>query len=161
MQELEPNSDQLLNNNLEPERPGPSSVPPPTIIHYQPPLPPPPPPPGAPPPTPRGHLNRCRACHNLLTFNHDSQRWERTSQTSSTSEPPPPPSSSPPEEVPPPPPPGAPQRGTPPCISLPHRPDPWPISRADGGAGLQPGHGSVGAGVPAAGRQQGAPPRRP
>ncbi|KAK1875753.1 Activating molecule in BECN1-regulated autophagy protein 1 [Dissostichus eleginoides] len=68
MQELEPNSDQLLNNNLDPERPGPSSAPPPTIIHYQPPLPPPPPPPGAPPPTPRGHLNRCRACHNLLTL---------------------------------------------------------------------------------------------
>ncbi|XP_034004217.1 activating molecule in BECN1-regulated autophagy protein 1-like, partial [Trematomus bernacchii] len=36
MQELEPNSDQLLNNNLDPERPGPSSAPPPTIIHYQP-----------------------------------------------------------------------------------------------------------------------------
>uniref|UniRef100_A0A8C6PN63 Autophagy/beclin-1 regulator 1b n=1 Tax=Nothobranchius furzeri TaxID=105023 RepID=A0A8C6PN63_NOTFU len=31
------------------------------------------------------HLNRCRACHNLLTFNHDSQRWERTNQASSTS----------------------------------------------------------------------------
>ncbi|KAJ3596079.1 hypothetical protein NHX12_002488 [Muraenolepis orangiensis] len=121
---------ELLNNNLEPDQPGPSSQP--TIIHYQPPLPPqssssstlglegclnPPgatgsrPPPRAhlnpPPPTSgtrpparthlnppgasggrpasRAHLNRCRACHNLLTFNQDSQRWERTSQTSSTS----------------------------------------------------------------------------
>ncbi|KAK5927264.1 hypothetical protein CgunFtcFv8_012441 [Champsocephalus gunnari] len=126
MQELEPNSDQLLNNNLEPERPGPSSVPPPTIIHYQPPLPPPPPPPGAPPPTPRGHLNRCRACHNLLTFNHDSQRWERTSQTSSTSEPPPPPSSSPPEEVPPPPPPEPPSEAPPPASAFPIAPTPGP-----------------------------------
>lgn len=93
---------ELLNNNLDPERPGPSSSSSssapsssgPAIIHYQPPLPPLPPPPaphnaegGAPPlpPSPRGHLNRCRACHNLLTFNHDSQRWERTSQASSTS----------------------------------------------------------------------------
>ncbi|XP_033913835.3 activating molecule in BECN1-regulated autophagy protein 1-like isoform X4 [Acipenser ruthenus] len=58
---------ELLNNNIDPDRPGPS--------HYQPPhssennsnL-------------SRGHLNRCRACHNLLTFNHDTQRWERTGQ---------------------------------------------------------------------------------
>ncbi|KAM9753210.1 activating molecule in BECN1-regulated autophagy protein 1B isoform 2-T2 [Menidia menidia] len=75
-------SQELLNNNLEPARPGPSS---PNIVHYQPPLPPPPLDGGAPPHAARGHLNRCRACHNLLTFNHDSQRWERTSQTSSTS----------------------------------------------------------------------------
>ncbi|CAG5958424.1 unnamed protein product, partial [Menidia menidia] len=76
-------SQELLNNNLEPARPGPSS---PNIVHYQPPLPPPPlDGGGAPPHAARGHLNRCRACHNLLTFNHDSQRWERTSQTSSTS----------------------------------------------------------------------------
>ncbi|XP_015262818.1 PREDICTED: activating molecule in BECN1-regulated autophagy protein 1 [Gekko japonicus] len=56
---------EMLNNNLEPERPGPS--------HQQ---------------TPhssennsnlsRGHLNRCRACHNLLTFNNDTLRWERS-----------------------------------------------------------------------------------
>lgn len=93
MQELEPPlgggepSQELLNNNMDADRPGPSSSTP-TIIHYQPPPPPPPPPPpesGALPPVTRGHLNRCRACHNLLTFNHDSQRWERTSQTSSTS----------------------------------------------------------------------------
>ncbi|MBN3292029.1 AMRA1 protein, partial [Polypterus senegalus] len=58
---------ELLNNNIDPDRPGPS--------HYQPPhssdnnsgmI--------------RGHLNRCRACHNLLTFNPDTQRWERTGQ---------------------------------------------------------------------------------
>ncbi|RVE72134.1 hypothetical protein OJAV_G00058810 [Oryzias javanicus] len=83
-------SQELLNNNMDPDRPGPSSSSStPTIIHYQ---PPPPPPPvshsmenNVPPPSSRGHLNRCRACHNLLTFNHDSQRWERTNQTSSTS----------------------------------------------------------------------------
>ncbi|KAM4618905.1 activating molecule in BECN1-regulated autophagy protein 1B-like isoform 2-T3 [Polymixia lowei] len=97
-------SQELLNNNIDPDRPGPSSSSSsPTIIHYQPPLPPPPshslennpPPPasGSLPPS-RGHLNRCRACHNLLTFNHDSQRWERTSQASSTSAAPLEPSSS-------------------------------------------------------------------
>ncbi|KAM3869909.1 activating molecule in BECN1-regulated autophagy protein 1B [Diretmus argenteus] len=103
MQDLEPplggavgdggqeQNQEMLNNNMDPDRPGPSSssAPSPTIIHYQPPLPPPPPSHNlennAPPPASRGHLNRCRACHNLLTFNHDSQRWERTSQTSSTS----------------------------------------------------------------------------
>ncbi|KAF0040740.1 hypothetical protein F2P81_006638 [Scophthalmus maximus] len=104
MQDLEPplggvmadgsqeQSQELLNNNMDPDRPGPSSSSSssnPTIIHYQPPLPPPPASHSlennAPPPASRGHLNRCRACHNLLTFNHDSQRWERTSQTSSTS----------------------------------------------------------------------------
>lgn len=84
-------SQELLNNNMDPERPGPSSSvsSSPTIIHYQPPLPPPPTSHSlennVPPPASRGHLNRCRACHNLLTFNHDSQRWERTNQASSTS----------------------------------------------------------------------------
>ncbi|XP_046889543.1 activating molecule in BECN1-regulated autophagy protein 1B isoform X1 [Hypomesus transpacificus] len=82
---------ELLNNNIDPERPSSSSA---SSSHYQPPPPPPPPPPhnseNPPPPSPqthssRGHLNRCRACHNLLTFNHDSQRWERTSQAASTS----------------------------------------------------------------------------
>ncbi|XP_053131345.1 activating molecule in BECN1-regulated autophagy protein 1 isoform X2 [Hemicordylus capensis] len=58
-------SQEMLNNNIEPDRPGPS--------HQQ---------------TPhssennsnlsRGHLNRCRACHNLLTFNNDTLRWERS-----------------------------------------------------------------------------------
>uniref|UniRef100_A0A8D0ASR1 Autophagy/beclin-1 regulator 1b n=1 Tax=Sander lucioperca TaxID=283035 RepID=A0A8D0ASR1_SANLU len=109
MQDLEPPlggqepTQELLNNNMDPERPGPSSsssTSSPTIIHYQPPLPPPPAPHNTlennppPPPASRGHLNRCRACHNLLTFNHDSQRWERTSQTSSVSASPLEPSSS-------------------------------------------------------------------
>ncbi|XP_069580558.1 activating molecule in BECN1-regulated autophagy protein 1B [Brachyistius frenatus] len=104
MQDLEPplggamadggpeQNQELLNNNMDPDRPGPSSsssTSSPTIIHYQPPLPPPPSSHSlennVPPPTSRGHLNRCRACHNLLTFNHDSQRWERTNQASSTS----------------------------------------------------------------------------
>uniref|UniRef100_A0A672ZKJ0 Uncharacterized protein n=1 Tax=Sphaeramia orbicularis TaxID=375764 RepID=A0A672ZKJ0_9TELE len=77
MQDLEPplggsitdgnqeQSQELLNNNMDPDRPGLEN--------------------NVPPPASRGHLNRCRACHNLLTFNHDSQRWERTNQTSSTS----------------------------------------------------------------------------
>ncbi|KAM3608665.1 uncharacterized protein V6R79_002609 [Siganus canaliculatus] len=103
MQDLEPplggsmvdgaqeQNQELLNNNMDPDRPGPSSssTSSPTIIHYQPPLPPPPSSRSlennVPPPASRGHLNRCRACHNLLTFNHDSQRWERTNQASSTS----------------------------------------------------------------------------
>ncbi|XP_034443008.1 activating molecule in BECN1-regulated autophagy protein 1b isoform X2 [Hippoglossus hippoglossus] len=84
-------SQELLNNNMDPDRAGPSSSSSsstPTIIHYQPPLPPPPAShslDNVTPPASRGHLNRCRACHNLLTFNHDSQRWERTNQASSTS----------------------------------------------------------------------------
>uniref|UniRef100_A0A3Q3B367 Autophagy/beclin-1 regulator 1b n=1 Tax=Kryptolebias marmoratus TaxID=37003 RepID=A0A3Q3B367_KRYMA len=84
-------SQELLNNNMDPDRPGPSSssssTSSPTIIHYHLEN-------NVPPPASRGHLNRCRACHNLLTFNHDSQRWERTNQASSTSsseQPPPPP----------------------------------------------------------------------
>uniref|UniRef100_A0A3Q1B7D4 Autophagy/beclin-1 regulator 1b n=1 Tax=Amphiprion ocellaris TaxID=80972 RepID=A0A3Q1B7D4_AMPOC len=92
MQDLEPplggamdqsheQSQELLNNNMDPDRPGPSSsssTSSPTIIHYHLEN-------NVPPPASRGHLNRCRACHNLLTFNHDSQRWERTNQASSTS----------------------------------------------------------------------------
>ncbi|XP_062849316.1 activating molecule in BECN1-regulated autophagy protein 1B isoform X2 [Trichomycterus rosablanca] len=31
------------------------------------------------------HPNRCRSCNNLLSFNHDTQRWERSSQASSAS----------------------------------------------------------------------------
>uniref|UniRef100_A0A3Q3JKD4 Uncharacterized protein n=1 Tax=Monopterus albus TaxID=43700 RepID=A0A3Q3JKD4_MONAL len=70
MQDLEPSlagsvadgsqeqSQELLNNNMDPDRPGILS---PLL------------------------LVRCRACHNLLTFNHDSQRWERTNQPSSSS----------------------------------------------------------------------------
>uniref|UniRef100_A0A3B5MPA6 Autophagy/beclin-1 regulator 1b n=1 Tax=Xiphophorus couchianus TaxID=32473 RepID=A0A3B5MPA6_9TELE len=69
-------SQELLNNNMDPDRPPPA--PPPTSHSLENNVPPP-------PPTSRGHhLNRCRACHNLLTFNQDSQRWERTHQTSST-----------------------------------------------------------------------------
>uniref|UniRef100_A0A3Q3MRB8 Autophagy/beclin-1 regulator 1b n=1 Tax=Mastacembelus armatus TaxID=205130 RepID=A0A3Q3MRB8_9TELE len=70
MQDLEPplggsladgsqeQSQELMNNNMDPDRPGLEN--------------------NVPPPSSRGHMNRCRACHNLLTFNHDSQRWERT-----------------------------------------------------------------------------------
>ncbi|XP_025764776.1 LOW QUALITY PROTEIN: activating molecule in BECN1-regulated autophagy protein 1B [Oreochromis niloticus] len=85
-------SQELLNNNMDPDRPGPSSSSSssstPTIIHYQPPLPPPPSSHSLEnnvSPASRGHLNRCRACHNLLTFNHDSQRWERKTSSASTS----------------------------------------------------------------------------
>ncbi|TSK13459.1 Activating molecule in BECN1-regulated autophagy protein 1 [Bagarius yarrelli] len=31
------------------------------------------------------HPNCCRSCHNLLSFNHETQRWERSSQASSAS----------------------------------------------------------------------------
>uniref|UniRef100_A0A3P8QTV8 Autophagy/beclin-1 regulator 1b n=1 Tax=Astatotilapia calliptera TaxID=8154 RepID=A0A3P8QTV8_ASTCA len=72
-------SQELLNNNMDPDRPGPSSSSStPTIIHYHLEN-------NVPPPASRGHLNRCRACHNLLTFNHDSQRWERKTSSASTS----------------------------------------------------------------------------
>uniref|UniRef100_A0A669DTJ4 Autophagy/beclin-1 regulator 1b n=1 Tax=Oreochromis niloticus TaxID=8128 RepID=A0A669DTJ4_ORENI len=85
-------SQELLNNNMDPD---PSPPPTPQL-----------PQPGeqCPSPASRGHLNRCRACHNLLTFNHDSQRWERKTSSASTSastsmlEPP----SSPSEQPPPP-----------------------------------------------------------
>uniref|UniRef100_A0A8C2W8X2 Autophagy/beclin-1 regulator 1b n=1 Tax=Cyclopterus lumpus TaxID=8103 RepID=A0A8C2W8X2_CYCLU len=154
MQDLEPplgggmvdgsqeQSQELLNNNIEPDRPGPSSTSStssPTIIHYQPPLPPPPAPQNlennVPPPASRGHLNRCRACHNLLTFNHDSQRWERTNQPSSSSSSTFPPSSSPwqPEEG----------RRTleaqPPESRAPLEPSEQPPPLADGGGGAGTG----------------------
>ncbi|KAJ8402904.1 hypothetical protein AAFF_G00362180 [Aldrovandia affinis] len=62
---------ELLNNSMDPN--GPSSS------QYQSPHA------GESPNPSRGHLNRCRACHNLLTFNHDTQRWERSSRASSSS----------------------------------------------------------------------------
>ncbi|XP_038825244.1 activating molecule in BECN1-regulated autophagy protein 1-like isoform X2 [Salvelinus namaycush] len=34
----------------------------------------------------RSHMNRCRVCHNLFTFNQGTQRWERTGQTPSQEE---------------------------------------------------------------------------
>ncbi|XP_076847028.1 activating molecule in BECN1-regulated autophagy protein 1B [Brachyhypopomus gauderio] len=63
---------ELLASSMDSERPGPSHR---ASSH------------GAdsgagPPPS---HPNRCRSCHNLLTFNHDTQRWERSAQASSTS----------------------------------------------------------------------------
>ncbi|KAM4018798.1 LOW QUALITY PROTEIN: activating molecule in BECN1-regulated autophagy protein 1 [Anomaloglossus baeobatrachus] len=65
---------EMLNNNLEPEQPGPSHQA--NQAH------------GAEGAAnqPRGHMNRCRACHNLLTFNNDTLRWERTPPTYSESE---------------------------------------------------------------------------
>ncbi|KAG8431962.1 hypothetical protein GDO86_018850 [Hymenochirus boettgeri] len=56
---------EMLNNNLEPEQPGTSHQP--TQPHSG----------DSNSNQPRGHLNRCRACHNLLTFNNDTLRWER------------------------------------------------------------------------------------
>ncbi|XP_067258308.1 activating molecule in BECN1-regulated autophagy protein 1A isoform X2 [Chanodichthys erythropterus] len=58
---------EMLNNNMDPEQPGPS--------HYQ--------------PLynsenhPHSHMNRCRVCHNLFTYNRGTQRWERTGQPTS------------------------------------------------------------------------------
>ncbi|XP_063083913.1 activating molecule in BECN1-regulated autophagy protein 1 isoform X4 [Cavia porcellus] len=56
---------EMLNNNIESERPGPSHQSTPHSSENNSNL-------------SRGHLNRCRACHNLLTFNNDTLRWERT-----------------------------------------------------------------------------------
>ncbi|KAM5316108.1 activating molecule in BECN1-regulated autophagy protein 1 isoform 7-T11 [Glossophaga mutica] len=56
---------EMLNNNIESERPGPSHQPTPHSSENNSNL-------------SRGHLNHCRACHNLLTFNNDTLRWERT-----------------------------------------------------------------------------------
>ncbi|XP_061853702.1 activating molecule in BECN1-regulated autophagy protein 1 isoform X4 [Colius striatus] len=56
---------EMLNNNIEPDRPGPSHQQPPHSSENNSNL-------------SRGHLNRCRACHNLLTFNNDTLRWERS-----------------------------------------------------------------------------------
>ncbi|XP_027693566.1 activating molecule in BECN1-regulated autophagy protein 1 isoform X6 [Vombatus ursinus] len=64
---------EMLNNNIEPERPGPSHQPTPHSSENNSNL-------------SRGHLNRCRACHNLLTFNNDTLRWERTTPNYSTAE---------------------------------------------------------------------------
>ncbi|XP_075694034.1 activating molecule in BECN1-regulated autophagy protein 1 isoform X1 [Rhinoderma darwinii] len=60
---------ELLNNNLEPEQPGPSHQS--NQAHSG----------ESAANQPRGHMNRCRACHNLLTFNNDTLRWERTPPT--------------------------------------------------------------------------------
>ncbi|XP_039082668.1 activating molecule in BECN1-regulated autophagy protein 1 isoform X7 [Hyaena hyaena] len=64
---------EMLNNNIESERPGPSHQPTPHSSENNSNL-------------SRGHLNRCRACHNLLTFNNDTLRWERTTSNYSSSE---------------------------------------------------------------------------
>ncbi|XP_071974901.1 activating molecule in BECN1-regulated autophagy protein 1 isoform X2 [Engystomops pustulosus] len=60
---------EMLNNNLEPEQPGPSHQS--NQAHSG----------ESAANQPRGHMNRCRACHNLLTFNNDTLRWERTPPT--------------------------------------------------------------------------------
>ncbi|XP_029438221.1 activating molecule in BECN1-regulated autophagy protein 1 isoform X3 [Rhinatrema bivittatum] len=59
---------EMLNNNIEAERQGPSNQP--TLPSSE-----------SSPHLSRGHLNRCRACHNLLTFNNDTLRWERTTSS--------------------------------------------------------------------------------
>uniref|UniRef100_A0A452SQP6 Activating molecule in BECN1-regulated autophagy protein 1 n=1 Tax=Ursus americanus TaxID=9643 RepID=A0A452SQP6_URSAM len=64
---------EMLNNNIESERPGPSHQPTPHSSENNSNL-------------SRGHLNRCRACHNLLTFNNDTLRWERTTPNYSSNE---------------------------------------------------------------------------
>ncbi|XP_030684992.1 activating molecule in BECN1-regulated autophagy protein 1 isoform X5 [Nomascus leucogenys] len=64
---------EMLNNNIESERPGPSHQPTPHSSEDNSNL-------------SRGHLNRCRACHNLLTFNNDTLRWERTTPNYSSGE---------------------------------------------------------------------------
>ncbi|XP_048401820.1 activating molecule in BECN1-regulated autophagy protein 1A-like isoform X3 [Stegostoma tigrinum] len=61
--------EEILNNNIEPNRAGPSQQNGENTASSS-----------------GGHLSRCRACHNLLTFNHDTQRWERTTQLFSSNE---------------------------------------------------------------------------
>uniref|UniRef100_A0A8C1G7Z8 Autophagy/beclin-1 regulator 1a n=1 Tax=Cyprinus carpio TaxID=7962 RepID=A0A8C1G7Z8_CYPCA len=58
---------EMLNNNMDPEQPGPS--------HYQPLY-------SGENPSP-SHMNRCRVCHNLFTYNQGTRRWERTGQHTS------------------------------------------------------------------------------
>uniref|UniRef100_A0A9J7XFD0 Autophagy/beclin-1 regulator 1a n=1 Tax=Cyprinus carpio carpio TaxID=630221 RepID=A0A9J7XFD0_CYPCA len=58
---------EMLNNNMDPEQPGPS--------HHQPLY-------GGENPS-RSHMNRCRVCHNLFTYNQGTRRWERTGQPTS------------------------------------------------------------------------------
>ncbi|XP_048463128.1 activating molecule in BECN1-regulated autophagy protein 1-like isoform X2 [Rhincodon typus] len=60
---------EILNNNIEPNRVGSSQQNSENTASSS-----------------GGHLSRCRACHNLLTFNHDTQRWERTTQLFSSNE---------------------------------------------------------------------------
>ncbi|KAM9079187.1 activating molecule in BECN1-regulated autophagy protein 1 isoform 5-T12 [Megaptera novaeangliae] len=64
---------EMLNNNIESERPGRSHQPTPHSSENNSNL-------------SRGHLNRCRACHNLLTFNNDTLRWERSAPNYSSGE---------------------------------------------------------------------------
>uniref|UniRef100_A0A671RVG3 Activating molecule in BECN1-regulated autophagy protein 1-like n=1 Tax=Sinocyclocheilus anshuiensis TaxID=1608454 RepID=A0A671RVG3_9TELE len=58
---------EMLNNNMDPEQPGPS--------HYQ--------PLSSDENPSRSHMNRCRVCHNLFTYNQGTRRWERTGQPTS------------------------------------------------------------------------------
>lgn len=58
---------EMLNNNIDPEQPGPS--------HYQPLY--------SSENRSHSHMNRCRVCHNLFTYNRGTQRWERTGQPTS------------------------------------------------------------------------------
>ncbi|XP_064423201.1 activating molecule in BECN1-regulated autophagy protein 1A isoform X3 [Latimeria chalumnae] len=64
---------ELLNNNIDPDRPGPSHQ---QVAHGS----------ESSSASSTAHLNRCRACHNLLTFNHDTLRWERTTSSFAGSE---------------------------------------------------------------------------
>uniref|UniRef100_A0A9J8BA03 Autophagy/beclin-1 regulator 1b n=2 Tax=Cyprinus carpio TaxID=7962 RepID=A0A9J8BA03_CYPCA len=65
---------ELLHRSMDTERPGPSHN---SSSHTG--------NAGTPAGPSQNHPNRCRSCHNLLTFNHDTQRWERSGQTSSSS----------------------------------------------------------------------------
>ncbi|XP_051540754.1 activating molecule in BECN1-regulated autophagy protein 1A-like isoform X2 [Myxocyprinus asiaticus] len=63
----EQQTQEMLNNNMDPEQPGPSHY----QLSYS----------GENPS--RSHLNHCRVCHNLFTYNQGTRRWERTSQPAS------------------------------------------------------------------------------
>ncbi|XP_017565074.1 activating molecule in BECN1-regulated autophagy protein 1a isoform X2 [Pygocentrus nattereri] len=82
----EEQTQELLNNNMDHERPGSSQYDPlqprentpeqPGPSQYQ--------SPHGGEDASHGHLNRCRVCYNLFTYNQETQRWERTQQANSS-----------------------------------------------------------------------------
>uniref|UniRef100_A0AAR2IVA2 Autophagy/beclin-1 regulator 1b n=1 Tax=Pygocentrus nattereri TaxID=42514 RepID=A0AAR2IVA2_PYGNA len=69
----EEQTQELLNNNMDHERPGSSQYDPLQPRENTP----------EQPDASHGHLNRCRVCYNLFTYNQETQRWERTQQANS------------------------------------------------------------------------------
>uniref|UniRef100_A0AAR2L3X6 Autophagy/beclin-1 regulator 1b n=1 Tax=Pygocentrus nattereri TaxID=42514 RepID=A0AAR2L3X6_PYGNA len=72
----EEQTQELLNNNMDHERPGENTPEQPGPSQYQ--------SPHGGEDASHGHLNRCRVCYNLFTYNQETQRWERTQQANSS-----------------------------------------------------------------------------